>query len=842
MDKIWRKWGPYLSERQWGTVREDYSDNGDAWGYFPFEMAASRAYRWGEDGIAGISDDKQRLCFSFAFWNGKDPILKERFFGLSNAQGNHGEDVKEYYYYLDNTPTHSYMKMLYKYPQALFPYEQLKNHQRTVNDPELELIDTGVFDENRYFDICIEYGKADPEDLLIRCTIHNRGPEKANLHVLPTLWLRNTWIWSKQEPLGHIEGKKGCFQVEHPELGTRYLYFEGAPTPLFTDNETNAEKLFQVENVSNYVKDAFHEAVVQKNIGAINPKHKGTKSALHYIAEDSQQIWLRLTKVALQKPFADFEKIFEKRIREADEFYDSVSVRDPVRKEIQRQAWAGLLWSKQFYHYIVEEWLSGDEPAPDLNSRIRIRNARWRHFYSEDVLSMPDKWEYPWFAAWDMAFHSISMVHIDPEFAKSQLLILVHDLFMHPSGQIPAYEWDFENVNPPVLAWAAWQVYSIEKEKTGEGDRAFLERMFQKFLISFTWWINRKDYEEKNVFEGGFLGMDNISLFDRNAPLPPGVHLIQSDATSWMGMFCLHMSTIALELAQLAPYCEEMAVKFFSHFLFIGEAIDSLWDNEEGFYFDLLQADDGRKASLKIHSLVGLIPLLAVGILGPEKLESLKEYTWHFRWLMEHRPQLFDKIANLRTPGQKGRRLFSILTKERLEKILQKMLDESEFLSPHGIRSLSRFHKEHPFSLDLIRKDFKVDYEPAESSSHLFGGNSNWRGPVWFPLNYLLIEALEKLDEYYGDHFKIECPTGSGHLVTLSEIAQELRRRLIAIFEPDAKGFRPVFGDVEKFQKDPLFKNYLLFYEYFHGDTGKGLGASHQTGWTSLIAPIIGQA
>lgn len=829
----WRKWGPYLSERQWGTVREDYSGNGDAWAYFPFEMAASRAYRWGEDGIGGMCDDKQILCFAFAFWNEKDPILKERFFGLSNAQGNHGEDVKEIYYYLDNTPTHSYMKMLYKYPQDAFPYEALKNHGRTSHDPELELIDTGVFDNDRYFDLFIEYAKEDPENFLIRCTAFNRGKEDAPIHILPTVWLRNTWIWKKNPPPGKIEGKTNYFEINHPNLGPRYLYFEGSPEALFTDNETNAEKLFKSKNTSKYTKDAFHEAVIRKNKKAVNPKRSGTKAALHYT--NAHEVRLRLSDRPLDKPFADFDELFKKQMVEADAFYETVTVKDPQRKKIQRQAWSSLLWSKQFYNYIIEEWLTGDDPKfHPPETRLRIRNTRWRHFYSDTILSMPDKWEYPWFAAWDSAFHAVAMAHIDPSFAKNQLLILFKDLFMHPSGQLPAYEWDFENINPPVMAWSALEVYKIEKANTGNGDREFLLNIFQKLLLSFTWWLNRKDPDEKGVFEGGFLGMDNISIFNRSIELPPGVHLIQSDATSWMSMYCLHMSAIALELSE-----QDMAAKFFGIFLSIGEAIHTLWDEEDGFYYDHLKIPDGRDVPIRIHSYVGLIPILSVGLLNTQTIESLKEYAGYVAWLREHRPYLFAHIAPFQTPGKEGRQIFSLLTKERLQRLLSKMLDESEFLGPYGIRSLSRLHHDHPYDISIQTYHFHVDYEPAETTSVILGGNSNWRGPVWLPINFLLIEALEQYHLYYGDTLKVEFPTGSGRLHTLQEVARQLALRLISLFETNPQANRPIFDNQEKFQKDPHFKDHLLFYEYFHGDTGQGLGASHQTGWTSLIAPLI---
>lgn len=826
----WSRWGPYLSERQWGTVREDYSEDGNAWAYFPFEMASSRAYRWGEDGIGGVSDDKETLCFAFSFWNEKDPILKERFFGLSNEQGNHGEDVKEYYYYLDNTPTHSYMSMLYKYPQEAYPYEKLKNHGRSKDDPELELIDTGVFKENRYFDLFLEYAKEDPENLLIRCTPFNRGKDEAPLHVLPTLWLRNTWVWKKETTPGKIYGDKGHFRIEHPRLGTRYLYFEGSPAMLFTENVTNAKKLFQEENSSPYTKDAFDEAVVRKNDRAVNPAKEGTKAALHYMG--TSPIRLRLADRALENPFSDFDEIFKRREDEANDFWDKRTVKDPEKKKIQRQAWAGLLWSKQYYHYIIEEWLTGDELVSKLPEKLaRVRNTRWRHFYSDSIISMPDKWEYPWFASWDTAFQAVSMAHVDIDFAKNQLLILFNDSFMHPSGQIPAYEWDFENINPPIFSWAALYVYRHEEKTKGKRDSLFLQKIFQKLVVSFTWWINRKDPEERGIFEGGFLGMDNISLFNRSAKLPSGIHLIQSDATSWMAMFCLHLSSIALELNE-----EEMAAKFFGIFLYIGEAIHTLWDEEDRFYYDHVEIEGGKDIPIKIHSYVGLIPLLSVGIFTEEKREKMKDYAARFRWLREHRPHLFEHIADLQTPGVQGNRLFSLVSKERLQSILSRMLDANEFLSPYGIRALSRYHHDHPCDVTHGDYHFHVEYEPAETTSQIFGGNSNWRGPIWFPINFLLIQALEEYALYYGDSFKVQCGSRS---LTLKEIAAELARRLISLFEKDSQGHRPVYDAIDPFQKDPHFKDYLLFYEYFNGDTGQGLGASHQTGWTSLVAPLI---
>ncbi|MDE3046029.1 MAG: glucosidase [Verrucomicrobiota bacterium] len=851
----WRQWGPFLSERQWGTVREDYSEGGDAWNYFPFEQAASRAYRWGEDGIGGLSDNHQRMCLSFAFWNGKDSMLKERMFGLTNAQGNHGEDVKEYYYYLDNTPTHSYMQMLYKYPQGEYPYENLKqeNGRRSRLDPEYELIDTGLFDDDRYFDIFIEYAKATPDDILIRMTAFNRASQPAKLHVILQAWLRNVWAWSRAEPCGKIGLEGKGVKIQQEDLGERWLSFEGNPNPLFTNNETNFQALFNVPNRSPYVKDAFHEVVVRGNTKAVNPANEGTKAGLHSAldvpAKGSVVLRYRFSKEA--STFADFDKIFAQRKAEADDFYRELAPAKlpDDRRNIQRQAFAGLLWSKQFYHYIVEQWLAGDDPAnPPPPARLEGRNHRWKHLYNDDILSMPDKWEYPWFAAWDLAFHCISFALMDPWFAKRQLSLLTREWYMHPNGQVPAYEWNFEDVDPPMLAWAAWRVFKIEKKESGQEDREFLERIFQKLIMSFTWWVNRKDSEGKNVFEGGFLGLDNISLFNRSSTLPAGGKLTQSDGTSWMAAFCLNMWTIAIELADKERGYEDMVSKFFEHFLFIADAINyqhpespPLWNEEDGFYYDVLQHPDGSHQPIKIRSMVGLIPLFAVATLDEEMLTKLDGFKSRFDWFLNHRDDLCLKVACMRTKGHQNRRLLSILDREKLRRILEKMLDENEFLSPYGIRAVSRYHKDHPYTFTCGDTTLVLDYEPGESTSALFGGNSNWRGPIWFPLNYLIIESLQKFAYYYADDFKVECPTGSGHLMNLSEIAHELSTRLIRIFEPDSSGHRPVFGATQKFQKDPNFQNYLLFHEYFHGDDGSGLGASHQTGWTALVAKLIHQ-
>ena len=823
----WRKWGPYLSERQWGTVREDYSDDGEAWQYFPFADAASRAYRWGEDGIGGISDNHQHLCLAFAFWNERDPILKERLFGLDNEQGNHGEDVKELYYYLDNTPTHSYMRMLYKYPQGEFPYGKLveENGRRGLEDSEYELIDTGVFDENRYFDVFIEYAKGGPEDILVQVTVWNRGPEEAVIHVLPQLWMRNVWKQGERPKGIRHEGGKLVWEDYR-------LEFEGAKEVLFTENETG-------------LKDGIQEAVVKNNRTKLKPH--GTKAALHYVYNIPPQknvvLKLRLTTQPSTTPF---DTTFSQRKHEADQFYHDIIPCNlsADHQLIQRQAFAGLLWNKQFYHYVVEEWLN-ENPAP---ARTHGRNAGWKHVYGEDIFSMPDTWEYPWFASWDLAFQSIPLAMVDPGFAKKQLSLLTREWYIHPNGQIPAYEWNFSDVNPPVFAWAAWRIFKIEQRKHGVEDRAFLEQIFQKLIMNFTWWVNRKDTNGKNVFEGGFLGLDNISIFNRSEQLPPGTELTQSDATSWMAMYCLHMATIAVELATQEPLYEDMASKFFKHFLYIADAINnehaespSLWDEEDGFYYDLLKHPDGTYESLKIRSMVGLIPIFAVATVDPDKLEKLPNFKHRFEWFKEHRGDLCVHISSLNELGEKDRRILSLLDKNKLQKLLEKVFDETEFLSEFGVRSVSKYHEKNPFVLKCNGMKNQVDYEPGDSRTRLYGGNSNWRGPVWFPLNYLLIEALQKYHHYYGDDFKVECPVGSGKWMNLWDAAEELSRRLVRLFEKDKKGRRPVYGKVDKFQKDEHFRDLILFYEFFHGDTGVGLGASHQTGWTALAAKLIQQ-
>ncbi|MBD1933502.1 MULTISPECIES: MGH1-like glycoside hydrolase domain-containing protein [Cyanophyceae] len=861
----WRRWGPYLSERQWGTVREDYSPDGAAWQYFPHDHARSRAYRWGEDGIAGISDNHQRLCFAIALWNGEDPILKERIFGLTGKEGNHGEDVKEYYFYLDNTPTHSYMKCLYKYPHQAFPYSQLveENKCRGYQDREFELLDTGVFAENRYFDIFVEYAKADSEDILIQISVVNRGKEAKSLHLLPTLWFRNTWSWNQTDEKPRIKKLKsdqGLSIVEASEatLGDRWLYSEGEPELLFTENETNKERLFGVNNSSPYVKDGINNYIVEGKKDAVNPNQIGTKVAAKYLlnigAGKTKVVKLRLSDRAdLAAPFdAQFESIFQTRKREADEFYQRVASSCSLtedRRNVQRQAFAGMLWNKQFYYYVVEEWLKGDPgELPPPEPRQGIRNHDWIHFFSDDIISMPDKWEYPWFAIWDLAFHVIPLAIIDPDFAKRQLQRLTREWYMHPNGQLPAYEWDFSDGNPPVHAWAALRVYNIEKKMYGRADKKFLERVFQKLLLNFTWWVNRKDIEGKNVFQGGFLGMDNIGVFDRNMKLPTGGYLSQSDGTSWMGMYCLNMLAIALELAIENPSYEDIASKFFEHFLYIadamnqmGEGEESLWDETDGFYYDMLHCPNGSYIPLKVRSMVGLIPLLAVEIIEEETLKQLPGFRQRMEWFIHNRPNLKKNVACMETPGVGARRLLAIAYSDKLRCILEKMLDEKEFFSDYGIRSVSKFHAEHPYIFNVNGDSYCVNYEPAESSSGLFGGNSNWRGPIWFPINYLLIEALQKFHHYLGDDFKIECPTGSGQMMNLWEVATELSQRMIQIFLKNESGQRPVYGDLEIFQTDPHWRDLILFHEYFHGDNGAGLGASHQTGWTGVVAKLIQQ-
>lgn len=861
----WKKWGPYLSERQWGTVREDYSESGNAWESFPHDHARSRAYRWGEDGLAGISDDKQQLCFALALWNGKDPIIKERLFGLTNAEGNHGEDVKEYYFYLDSTPTHSYMKYLYKYPQAEFPYDKIvaSNRYRNRTEFEYELIDTGVFDKNRYFDVFVEYAKSAPEDVLIKITVHNRGDREASLHVLPTLWFRNTWAYrenAEKPKLKELRSPDGFKVIEasHTVLGKRYFYANGDATLLFTENETNEQRLIGRPNRSPYVKDGINNYVVQNFSEAVNPEHTGTKVSPHYVltipAGGSQELRLRLSNFepdVLQESglFGEqFDAMFNTRLAEADAFYESIT--PPAvpadERQIVRQALAGLLWSKQYYYFDGVKWLKEHGYDPLKGTGRSIRNKDWFHMMNDDVISMPDKWEYPWYAAWDLAFHAIAFSAVDMEFAKRQLCMMLETVYLHPNGQIPAYEWNFNDVNPPVHAWAALFLFNMERQKNGEGDIGFLRKVFSKLTANFTWWVNRKDRFGKNVFEGGFLGLDNISVFDRSAPLPTGGNLEQADGTAWMALFCQNMMEIAIELAGHDSFYEEHVLKFAEHFIWIASAVnkqnqEGLWDESDGFYYDLLRMPDGKAHLLKVRSVVGLLPLCAATVIEPSQRAKIPRALQRIQERMEQMPELLDAIHST-GPGHYGvgeRGVVALVSEDRLRRILSKMLDENEFLSSFGIRSLSRFHKEHPFVVNVAGQEHRVDYLPAESDTGLFGGNSNWRGPIWFPINALIVRALLQYYLYYGDNFKIECPTGSGNMMNLYEVSQEISRRLISIFKPDQNGNRPVFGGAEKFQSDPYWQDCLLFYEYFHGDCGAGLGASHQTGWTALVARLI---
>jgi hypothetical protein len=863
----WKRWGPYVSERAWGSVREDYSAYGTAWDYFSHDHARARAYRWNEDGLAGICDRHQRICFALALWNGRDPILKERLFGLTGSEGNHGEDVKECYFYLDSTPTHSFMKFLYKYPHAAFPYAQLvdENRRRGRQAPEYELVDTGVFSDDRYFDVSVEYAKADVEDLLVRINVSNRGPEAAAIHVLPTVWFRNTWSWgapaAKPQVTADASGAP-AFVLDEPSMGRRWLHYEGGPTPLFTENETNTERLFGYPNGNAYTKDAFHRYVVERAHEAVNPARAGTKAAAHYELQvpAGATVTLRLRLNDREPGNADasfggrFDEIFNLRLQEADEFYATILPADlsADAANVARQALAGVLWSKQFYHYVVKDWLEGDPAQPEPpRERQRGRNREWTHVYNADVISMPDKWEYPWYAAWDLAFHCVPLAMVDPDFAKEQLLLLLREWYMHPNGQLPAYEWAFGDVNPPVHAWAALRVYQIERKRRGVADRAFLERVFQKLLLNFTWWVNRKDAEGMNVFQGGFLGLDNIGVFDRSAPLPTGGHLEQSDGTSWMAMYALNMLAIAMELARENASYEDVASKFWEHFLNIAHAMSGgrqhggqgheLWDEQDGFFYDVLHLPDDSRTPLRIRSLVGLIPLLAVETLESSVLNRLTGFHARLNWFVEHRRDLTANVACMRTPGSGERRLLAVLDGNRLRRVLAVMLDEREFLSPYGIRSVSAAHREQPYSLQVNGTRYSVPYEPAESSSGLFGGNSNWRGPVWFPINYLLIEALQKFHHYFGDGYRVECPTGSGQMKTLAEVAVELSQRLSRIFLRDADGTRPVFRGNPTFQK-PHWNDLVLFHEYFHGDHGGGIGASHQTGWTALVAKLLQQS
>ncbi len=855
----WNRWGPYVSERAWGTVREDYSANGTAWEYLPHDHARSRAYRWNEDGLAGICDRHQKICFALALWNGRDPILKERLFGLTGNEGNHGEDVKECYFYLDNTPTHSYMKYLYKYPQKAFPYEDLlaETRRRGRGQPEYELTDTGVFDENRYFDVQVEYAKGSPEDILVRIEVANRGPEAAELHVLPTVWFRNTWSWGRGDPRPELHAVSDSdIELNEPQYGRRWLRAGGSPELLFTENETNTRKLFGIDG-GRHVKDGFHQAVIHGDAGAVNPARKGTKAAAHYrvVVGAGQSVTLKLRLTDQFDPGdalgADFENLFAERKMEADQFYDSITPVDlsADARNVLRQSCAGLLWSKQFYHYIVEDWLNGDPACPPPpEQREQGRNHEWTHLYNADVISMPDKWEYPWYAAWDLAFHCVPLALIDSEFAKDQLVLMLREWYMHPNGQLPAYEWAFGDVNPPVHAWAAWRVYKIEKKRRGVGDRAFLERVFHKLMLNFTWWVNRKDAEGRNIFEGGFLGLDNIGIFDRSKPLPTGGFMEQADGTGWMAMYSLNLLAIAMELASEDPCYEDVASKFWEHFLYIAVAINTLgddggmWNQEDGFFYDMLHLPTGEHVPMKIRSMVGLIPLFAVESLEQAVVDQLGGFKRRMEWFLENRKDLSGHVPCMDVPGEGRRRLLSIVDGEQLRRVLRILLDENEFLSPYGIRSLSRFHKEHPFVMPVDGTEYRVDYEPAESETGIFGGNSNWRGPVWFPVNYLMVESLQKFHHYLGDDYKVECPTGSGTFMTLWEVAAELSKRLTRTFLRDGDGRRPVHGGNTRYQTDALWNDLVLFYEYFHGDNGAGLGASHQTGWTGLVSKMLQQS
>ncbi|HEY7746007.1 MAG TPA: glucosidase [Desulfuromonadales bacterium] len=863
----WKKWGPYLSERQWGTVREDYSDSGDAWSYFTHDQARSRAYRWGEDGLAGVSDNHQVLCFALALWNGVDPILKERLFGLTNSEGNHGEDVKEYYFYLDSTPTHSYMKYLYKYPQAAYPYDDLiaTNRGRSRTEMEYELLDTGVFDDDRYFDVFVEYAKAGPEDLLIRITACNRGPEAATLHLLPTLWFRNTWSWTdggSRPLLRALEGSHGpVVQAHHTDplflesLADYHLYCEGEATLLFTENETNNRRLFGKENPSPFVKDGINDCVVHGRTDAVNPAGIGTKVAAHCRrtvgAGEEQVIRLRLCRTApagLADPFAGFDELFALRQQEADAFFAAITPpavgEDEAR--VMRQALAGMLWTKQYYYFDLDRWLKEHGAHPLLGGHKGARNGQWYHMVNDDIISMPDKWEYPWYAAWDLAFHTIALNMVDHEFGKRQLDLMLSEVYLHPSGQIPAYEWNFGDVNPPVHAFATLFNYRLEQQIEGKGDVDYLKRAFQKLLLNFTWWVNRKDEQGNNLFSGGFLGLDNIGIFDRSSALPTGGCLEQADGTAWMAFYCQNMLDIAMELAQHDPAYEEMAAKFLEHFFWIaaamdriGENRDELWDEEDGFFYDLLRLPDGSAQRIKVRSMVGLLPLCATTVISRQQLKKYPGLLQRSRDFLTRHGSLLANIHPPHLPGAEGRHLLSVLSEAKLRRVLTRMLDEERFLSPHGIRSLSKWHEQNPYVFDVHGERYEVKYLPAESDTGMFGGNSNWRGPIWFPVNLLILRGLQQAYLYYGDSFRIECPTGSGKLMNLYQVAQEIGARLTRIFLRDAEGRRPVYGGAGKFQNDPHWRDHILFYEYFHGDNGAGLGASHQTGWTGSVAKVI---
>jgi hypothetical protein len=853
----WKKWGPYVTDRQWGTVREDYSADGSAWDYITHDMARSKAYRWGEEGIAGICDGSQLLCFAVALWNKKDDIIKERYFGLTGHEGNHGEDVKELYYYLDSTPTHSYMKMLYKYPQAAYPYEWLitENRNRNKLQPEFELIDTGIFNEDKYFDVFTEYAKADINDILIKITVHNHGKEDASLNVLPTVWFRNTWSWGYDSYKPQMSSSNnGDIIINHKDAGIFTLHLENKPPLLFCDNETNTSKLYGTPDTGGFCKDGINEMLLHGNAAAVNIYQQGTKAAANYDttvkAGESVTIRMRLENNFIMHPFNDFDAIFGDRVKEADEFYGELqkNISSEDEKMVQRQAFAGMLWSKQFFYYDVEQWLKGDpgQPAPPPQRKMG-RNHEWTHLNNGDIMSMPDKWEYPWFAAWDLAFHCISFSLVDAGFAKGQLQLLTKEWFMHPNGELPAYEWAFSDVNPPVHAWATWRVYSIDKRNNnGKGDIGFLESVFHKLLMNFTWWVNRKDAEGNNIFEGGFLGLDNIGVFDRNALSPTVGEIEQSDGTSWMAMYSLNLMRIALELSCYNPVYQDLATKFFEHFLYIAGAMASmgddatgLWDDEDQFFYDVLKRPNKEIVKLKVRSIVGLIPLFAVEVLDHEILEAVPEFAKRLDWFFSNRPDLASLVSRWMEKSENEKHLLSLLRGHRMKKILQRMLDESEFFSDHGIRAVSKYHEQHPYDFWMNGTCLTVKYTPGESTTGMFGGNSNWRGPVWMPVNYLLVESLQRFHYYYGNDFKIECPSGSGIFMTLNDAADEISKRIASLFLRDKEGKRPFLGDNNKLQTDPRFNNYILFFEYFHGDTGKGLGAAHQTGWTGLVAKLL---
>ncbi len=853
-NRDWKRWGPYMSERQWGTVREDYSADGSAWEYLPHDAARSRAYRWGEDGINGWCDVKQHLCFALGMWNGKDPIIKERLFGLTGNQGNHGEDVKEYYYYLDSTPTHSYVKMLYKYPQTEYPYSQLifENEMRGKKEPEFNLVDTGVFDKNRYFDVFTEYVKAEEDDILITLRVINRGPDMATIQLLPQLWFRNNWSWVTDPYRPKISKvKENELLVEHKDLGVFHFYYEGEGEALFCENDTNEGKLHGHKNAVGYWKDGINDYVITGNPATVNPENFGTKSAILYeLTLDSGKeavVRLRLCDRPNANPFGDFQAIYQERKDECDIFYRELqkNIDNEDLRNIQRQAFAGMLISKQFYYFDVNAWLKGDLRTPPAQ-RLHGRNKEWMHLKNMEIISMPDKWEYPWYAAWDLAFHCIPLATVDPDFAKRQLILLLREWYMHPNGQIPAYEWSFSDVNPPVHAWACWRVYEIERDLHGHADFNFLERVFHKLLINFTWWVNRKDSEGKNIFQGGFLGLDNIGVFDRSQPLPTGGHLEQADATSWMAMYSLNMLRISLELAKVNSAYEDTASKFLEHFLYIAGAVGNLygsvldlWDNEDGFFYDVLNMNNGEFTHLKVRSMVGIIPLFAVETLEADFVEDFPHFKRRMEWFLATRPEFTALVSTRPVDEHRVRRRFSLIREGRLKRMLTKILDETEFLSDYGLRALSKYHKDNPYEFKTEHEVLRVQYNPGESDSSMFGGNSNWRGPIWFPLNYLIIESLMKYYYYYKDEVKVEHPVGSGNMMNLKEVAEELSYRLMKIFMNDEEGKRPVFSDSPKLQVDPHFKDNILFYEYFHGDSGVGLGANHQTGWTGLIADLI---